>query len=268
MSEATSEQAKATSEQARHDYDKAASGYAGYSELPSGQLEAELVRIALGDCTGCTVLDLGGGMGRHARTALQLGATAVDLVDISAGMMHAGQQQYGVEFDATARLRFWQADVAQPLDHLPLRKEGYDIVMANWVFSFAGSTQALHAMLANVRRHLKPGGRFVGVRDADPWSPVLQTGKYGGLCRDISPIPGGVRYVCVLQSTPPVEFVGTCLEVVYSGSTAVYEQFGLSEVATVPYTSAPVVQRDPAFWSEFLQRPCLAVVTARGSIRL
>jgi len=250
----------AASEQARSDYDKAAEGYDGYGELPSGQLEAELIRIGLGDCTGCTVLDLGGGMGRHARTALELGATVVDLVDISAGMIQAGQ----AGGDNGAKLRFWQADVAQPLDHLSLLPEGYDIVMANWIFSFAGSTETLHAMFANIRRHLKPGGRFIGVRDSDPWSPVLQTGKYGGLCRDLSLIPGGVRYVCTLRSTPPVEFVGTCLEVIYSGSKDVYEQFGLLEVAIVPYTSAPIVRRDPAFWSEFLQRPCLAVVTARG----
>ena len=256
---------EATPEQARLDYDKAASTYDGYSALPSGQLEAELIRIALNDCSGCTILDLGGGMGHHARTALELGATAVDLVDISAGMIRAGrEQQQQQQQQQNAKLRFWQADVAKPLDHLSLLSDGYDIVMANWIFSFAGSTETLYAMFANIRRYLKPGGRFIGVRDADPWSPVLQTGKYGGLCRNTTRIPGGVTYLCVLQSTPPVEFAGACLEVVYSGSSAVYEQFGLSEVSTVPYLSAPVVQKDPAFWADFLQRPCLAVVTARG----
>ncbi|KAB5511560.1 hypothetical protein GE09DRAFT_1209236 [Coniochaeta sp. 2T2.1] len=226
-----------TSEQARRDYDKAAEGYDGYGELPSGQLEAELIRTGLGDFTGCTVLDLGGGINRHARTALQLGATVVDLVDIPATMIQTGKASN----DAT-RLRFWQADVAQPLDHLPLLPEGYEIVMADWIFSFAASTETLHGA-DHVYQHPTPSQTrrpFIGVRDADPWSLVLQTGKYGGLCRDLSLIPGGVRYVCVLRSTPPIEFVGTCLEVIYSGSTDVYEQFDLLLVAiTIPRLARP-----------------------------
>jgi SAM-dependent methyltransferase len=248
-------------EQAKQDYNHAAPFYSGYSTLPSGQLEAELIAIALGDCTRLTILDLGGGTGRHARTALAHGAAAVDVVDISPAMLQAGQQQQHDQTEET-KLHFFEADVSQPLDHLPLRTDGYDIVMGNWIFSFAGSMDVLEGMLRNIRAYLKPGGRFIGVRDADPWSPVLQSGKYGGTCRDVKRIPGGVEYVCVLHSTPPVEFVGQCLETIYSGSTEMYERFGLAEVQTVPYTSAPVVRNDPEFWEEFLLRPCLAVVTA------
>jgi hypothetical protein len=36
---------------------------------------------ALGDCTGLSVLDLGGGNGVRARHAVNLGAIAVDVVD-------------------------------------------------------------------------------------------------------------------------------------------------------------------------------------------
>jgi SAM-dependent methyltransferase len=246
-------------EQAKQDYNHAAPFYSGYSTLPSGQLEAELIAIALGDCTNLTILDLGGGTGRHARTAFAQGAAAVDVVDISLGMLQAGQQD---DHTWDGKIGFFEADVSKPLEHLPLQTDGYDVVMGNWIFSFAGSAEVLEGMFRNIRAYLKPGGRFIGVRDADPWSPVLQSGKYGGICRDVKAIPGGVEYVCVLQSTPPVEFVGQCLETIYSGSTEMYERFGLVEVQTVPYTSAPVVQRDPEFWEEFLRRPCLAVVTA------
>lgn len=251
------------SEQAREDYDRAADAYDGYGEIPSGRLESDLIQLALGDCTDLFVLDLGGGTGRHARKALELGAAGVDVVDISVGMLNAGQRQ--AERDNSSgncKLRFFEADVTQPLEHLPLLAEGYDVVMGNWIFSFAGSVVALESMFHNIRKHLKPGGRFIGVRDADPWSPVLQSGKYGGICRDIRKIPGGVEYVCVLQSTPLVEFVGRCLETIYSGSKEMYEKFGLREVEIVPYRSTPVVQSDPDFWEEFLQRPCLAVVKA------
>lgn len=162
---------EASSEQARLDYDKAASSYSGYNALPSGQLKAELIRIALSDYSGYTVLDLGGGIGYYARTALEPGATAVDLVNISAGMIQAGRELQKQQ--DTEKLRFWQADIAQPLNHLPLLSDGYNIIMANWIFSFAGSTETLYAILANIRRHLKPSGRFIGVRNTDPWSPVL-----------------------------------------------------------------------------------------------
>jgi hypothetical protein len=55
-------------------YDEMAAEYKGYTELPMYRLEAELIRRALGDCTGLAVLDLGGGSGTHARQAIKAGA--------------------------------------------------------------------------------------------------------------------------------------------------------------------------------------------------
>lgn len=57
----------------------------GFSGIPSLTLiqilEHQLMEHALGDCAGFSVLDLGGGDGFHARHAVKLGATAVDVVD-------------------------------------------------------------------------------------------------------------------------------------------------------------------------------------------
>jgi len=266
--------APSTSQQAKQDYDKAAPAYSNYASTPSGQLEGELIELALRDsCVpgSTTVLDLGGGNGVHARKALEPGAVLVDVVDISPGMLEAGRgigDGNDSNTNTKSGLRFFEADVTGPLDHLPLlRQDKYDVVMANWIFSFIGTLGELESAFGNVKRYLKPGGRFIGVRDADPWSPVLKTGKYGGLCRDVRRAPGGgVEYVCVLQCNgpaPAVEFRGRCLETIYSGSAEAYEKFGgLGGVEIVPYESAPVVQRDPDFWDEFLKRPCLAVVKA------
>jgi ubiquinone/menaquinone biosynthesis C-methylase UbiE len=252
-----------TPAQAQEDYDKTATVYDDYNLLPSGQLESELIKIALGDCNGLAILDLGGGTALHAREAIELGARHVDVIDVSSRMLDMGRKLVQDTDPAAAhKIRFFQADVSKSLSHLPLRKEGYNLVMANWIFSFADSMEVLEGMFRNIFDHLKPGGRFIGVRDADPRSPALESRKYGGYCEWMKDIPGGVQYLCVLNSTPPIKFVGSSLQVIYSGSTKMYEKFGLADVSVVPYERAEVVQKDREFWQLFLDRPNLAVVTA------
>lgn len=56
-------------------------GYRQYENVPWGILEHQLQESALGDCSGMTVLDLGGGQGLRARQAIDHGAVAVDVVD-------------------------------------------------------------------------------------------------------------------------------------------------------------------------------------------
>ena len=66
--------------------------YAGIDSLPIGTLYQQQVEYALGsDCTGKTVLDLGGGLGLHARKAVDRGAAFVDNVDVSANMLATGK---------------------------------------------------------------------------------------------------------------------------------------------------------------------------------
>lgn len=264
-----------SAEQAQRDYDASAATYGDYSTLPSGILEAQLVAIALGDCTGLKVLDLGGGSGTHARQAIGLGAALVDVVDISTGMLAVGQaMEEAAEGQGDAhpgvaerrgRIRYLHGDVAAPLsDDLGLLGPGsYDVVMGNWIFSFADSLAMVESILANITRYLRPGGRFVCVRDADPWSPALSaSAKYGGSCHDVRRMAGGVRYRCVLHCSPPVEFEGACLEEIYSGRTALFEKAGLRDVREVPFESAEVVKTDRDFWTLFLEHPNLAVIHA------
>lgn len=63
------------------EYDNQMQGYRQYDNIPWGILEHALQESALGDCTGITVLDLGGGQGHRARQAIDHGAIAVDVVD-------------------------------------------------------------------------------------------------------------------------------------------------------------------------------------------
>lgn len=119
-------------------YNSNSSSYNDYTTLPFGILERQLLDSALGDCTGLTVLDLGGGTGLKARQVLDHGAASVDVVDISADMIRTGQA-----IDAQAGregIRWYEADISQPLDYLGLNDgRPYDLVMANWVFDHADS---------------------------------------------------------------------------------------------------------------------------------
>jgi ubiquinone/menaquinone biosynthesis C-methylase UbiE len=115
------------SEQVKTDYDISAVTYNDYSLLPSGQLESQLIKVALGDCTGRTILDLGGGTGLHAREAIDLGADSVDIVDISPEMLKIGQE-IEKSLGRENIIRFFEADVSKPLSHLPLREDAYDVI--------------------------------------------------------------------------------------------------------------------------------------------
>ena len=123
-------------------YNSIAQSYASYDSLPLARLEHELVTKAIGDCTGLTVLDLGGGNGQYARRAIELGAELVDVVDISPAMLEVGieiEQKLGRE----GRIRWFEADAAKAMHHLPLMPDGYDVVMCNWLFDHAETDEVI-----------------------------------------------------------------------------------------------------------------------------
>lgn len=62
-------------------------GYGRYVDVPFATLEHQLHAAALGDCTGITVLDLGGGQGLRARQVIDHGAAVVDVVDCKMSLL-------------------------------------------------------------------------------------------------------------------------------------------------------------------------------------
>lgn len=246
-------------EQIEKFYNNSAIAYDNYNSLPLGLLETELMTSALGDCTGLSILDLGGGTGFRARQAIEAGAKSVDVVDLSGEMMSIGKQ---IEASLGCDQVSWhEADISKPLDHLPLGS--YDLVMANWLFDVASSIPMLEGMWRNIVANLKPGGRFVGVRSGYPKAPAFVTGKYGVTYAGFEDIPGGLKFSSTTHGDPPVVFAAsTSMEVSYSGSTEMHERFGLENVETVVYEDMDIIKRDPEFWKLFLDQPCMAVVTA------
>ncbi|KAK0667335.1 S-adenosyl-L-methionine-dependent methyltransferase [Cercophora samala] len=249
---------------AKTSYNEVATAYDGYAQTPAGIIEAQLIAQALGpDLTGLHVLDLGGGSGLHARECIDYGAESVDIVDISPEMLKVASD-IEESLGRRDKIKTFEADVSKPLSDygLPLR-EGYDVVMANWIFSHADKRSTLEGMFANIGAYLKPRGIFVGIRDANPSSHNFQTGKYGAHVGWVKEIEGGVKYWAVLHCKPePVEFEVSSLEIIYGGSKELYENAGLTDIVEVPLKSAQCVKDDPEFWADFLEDPFLAVVRA------
>lgn len=246
--------------QVKEDYDRTAAAYnAGILEAPIGILESQLVKLAIGDATDKLVLDLGGGSGIHAREAIDAGAKRIDLVDLSPEMMRVARDTEKA-LGREGRIQFFEADVSKSLGHLPLEK--YDIVMANWVFDHAGTVEIFEGMWRNVIAYLKPGGKFLGIRVSDPYSPLLQNTEFGITVKDLRQIPDGVAYTVVIHNDPVSEFETTSLKVSYSATSEFYEKQGLSEVEFIPPGRAEITKTNPGLWQEFIEKPFWVVVKA------
>ncbi|KAI1426904.1 S-adenosyl-L-methionine-dependent methyltransferase [Xylaria sp. FL1777] len=244
----------------RKEYNAEAANYDTWwsANSPLIRLDNELFISALGDATGAVILDLAGGSGIKARYAIDAGAAAVDIVDISDEMMREGQKaETALNRDV---MRWFNADISKPLDHLPLKPQ-YDIVMANWPLDHADSIAVLESMFSNIEKYLKPGGRFLSVRCCNPRSPAMQTGELGVIFKDFEDIPDGVKFRYAFNSfNTAIE--AASMEATYSGSTEIYEKFGLVDVQVEPYENTQVVKENPKLWESFLREPGIAMVKA------
>ena len=110
---------------------------------------------ALGSLRGRRVLDLGCGEGYVARMLLESGADFVHGFDISAEMVQLAQ---GAITDASRdRLRFEVRNLSTGLD---LPASSFDDAVAVFLFNYL-TLEETAEVLANVRRLVRPGGRFV-----------------------------------------------------------------------------------------------------------
>lgn len=283
----------------KEQYDEMATEYKLYEDLPVARLEAELIRTALGNCTGLAVLDLGGGSGSYARMAVRHGARQVDVVDISEAMMQIGKDIEASSpsspspslslslspssssssstatpepdsCTSSSRIRWIQADVTKPLTTqdlpTPLLPPGrYDIAMANWLFDHARTPDDLRGMWANIATALKPGGKFIGIRATAPGifaEHNVKAGKYGCLRTEIRDIPGGLECRATLLTNPPFSVGVTLMRDSYNLQDEIARELGMTGFGTVPKRETEEVRRNVEFWREHLEEPEFAVVTA------
>jgi len=248
-------------------YEGFAVKYDSVEDLPCAQLEAQLVQAALGNCTGIKVLDLGGGSGLHARKAVNAGAAMVDVVDISPAMMQIGQD-IETKLGREGIIRWHEADVSKPLNEQDisiLQPGQYDMVLANWVFDHATSLENLKGMWHNIAVYVRPGGKFLGVRVANPRAECVQVGKYGVRFENVQQIPDGMRYQVACLTKPPFAFEGTSMEASYTLNDDIPRQHGFVDIRVLPSEDMEIVKSDTEFWKMYLEDPNFVLVTARKS---
>lgn len=128
------------------------SGYDRWAEVydhdlnPLVALEDPVVRDAVGDVRGLSVLDLGCGTGRHALWLAAAGADAT-AVDFSEGMLDEARRKPGAD-----TVRWLAHDLHEPL---PFADAAFDRVVSGLVLEHL---RDLGAFFRKVRRIVKPDG--------------------------------------------------------------------------------------------------------------
>lgn len=131
----------------RDGYDRWAAVYE-HDGNPLQGLEGPLVRAAVGDARGLSVLDLGCGTGRHALWLAECGAT-VTAVDFSEGMLAEARRKPGAD-----AVRWLVHDLHTPF---PFGAE-FDLVVCGLVLEHIVD---LDRFFAESHRVVKPRGRAV-----------------------------------------------------------------------------------------------------------
>lgn len=188
--------------------------------------------------------------------------------------MRLGKDMEEREGRGASVIHWFEGDASRPdeLARLPLRhkEQGYDLVLANWLFDHASSMDTLDGMFRSVGAFLKPGtGRLVGTRTFySPRALAVATNAYGARYKDHVEIPGGVLYRYDIASDPPVEFEAASMEVTFNPALVegFHARYGLVDTLVEKAEEASCVKKDPEFWKLFLEHPSMAVVSARKTV--
>lgn len=193
----------------RDGYDRWALVY-DHDANPLPALEEPLVREAIGEMKGLSVLDLGCGTGRHALWLAAEGAT-VTALDFSEGMLAEARRKPGA-----GAIRFIVHDLYRPL---PLEDGRFDLVVSGLVLEHL---RDLEAFFREARRVLRADGRAVvsamhpamflrgsQARFTDPDSgEIVQPGSYPHTLGEIvmAAVRAGFRIEGIGEYAPDGEF--------------------------------------------------------------
>lgn len=149
-------------------YDRAAGNWARHEPvLLSDYTARPFVLAACEPMAGLEVLDLGCGEGYVARQISARGAASITAYDISPGMIEQARQAEAVQ---PLGIDYRVGDASSELGLPP---EGFDLVIAVFLFNYLDTTQTT-AVMRTAHRALRPGGRFI-YTVPHPLLPFLRT---------------------------------------------------------------------------------------------
>ncbi len=139
-------------------YDPIAAAYRESKQLPfRSVIETHTLFALLGDIRGLRLLDLACGEGFYTRKLKRAGASEVIGVDISSAMIRLAREQ---EERRPLGCRYVCADAGR------FRPQGrVDLIVAMYLFHYAGTRENLLRFCRRCREALPPGGRVVGFLD-------------------------------------------------------------------------------------------------------
>lgn len=238
------------------EYDAIAEEYRDSKQLPFREhLERHTLFQLLGDVSGKTVLDLACGEGFYTRLLKRAGASEVTGVDISAEMVRLARDQ---EARHPLGCRYVRADAAGFQPEGPV-----ELVVAMYLFNYAGSAEQLGRFCRACHDALRPGGRLAGVNDNVSNVPTgaASLRKYG-LARSCPnpPAEGDViRYTITNADGRRFQFDNFYLTPETYRST--FRKAGFRDFRWVDLRPSPS-QRGNPFWDDFLSNPPIAAFTA------
>ncbi len=239
-------------------WDSFATQYSSLEDLPGEIVAAHQLHRMLGSIQGFRILDLACGTGLYGRMALSMGASHVVGVDVAPDMVDAGIQ-ISRSRGVAERMSFHVSDCSAPLDSLDLGRGAFDLVMGNWLLSYAANRAELEGMWRNIAIHLKTGGRFIGLMGTlDPLAASSNSGKYGMKTIVTGEIEDGFTVHAEAITEPKIEFDA------YHLHESVHQEAAKNAVMSeVRYTQPGIEDlpegRDMEYWKEMLEAPYFVI---------
>ena len=242
-------------------WDAFAKQYSSLEDLPGEVVAAHQLRRILGSIDDMNVLDFGCGTGLYGRMTLFMGASHIVGVDVAPDMVDAGIQiskSQGLD----DRMSFHVSDCSGSLDALNLGKGSFDLVMGNWLLSYAANRAELEGMWRNIAIHLKTGGRFIGLMGTlDPLAASSNSGKYGMKTIVTGEIEDGFTVHAEAITKPRIEFDAYHLHEPVHQEAA--KKAGMSEVKFMhPQKEDLPEGYNMEYWREMLEAPYFVICTS------
>jgi len=221
-------------------------------------LESFSVFSVLGSVSGKSVLDLACGEGFYSRILKHHGSDRVVGVDLSQGMIDLARKQ---ETESPLGIDYFAND-ARDLD----LNEKFDVVFAAYLLNYSQNFDDLVRMCKTIKRHLRPGGRFVSVNSNPDYTGSSVAMRKYGFERDATPGVNGKLVVYRFYDEKGAAIEVTNYHLNKSLHAGAFEAAGLCSLKWHSPLVSPegLTEFGQSYWSDILKYEPAIVLEARN----